>query len=129
MSLTLIRGIPGSGKSTLAKRLLLSYEEAVHYEADMYFVKDGVYKYISDEIPNAHMWCQQKTFNSLRNNMDVIVSNTFVKINQMQPYIDMARMFAVRIQVIECKGYFGSIHNVPVEAIKRFKDNWESYHG
>ena len=33
--LFLLRGLPGSGKSTLAKSI-----GGVHYEADMFFIKD-----------------------------------------------------------------------------------------
>ena len=36
----LLRGLPGAGKSTVAKRL-----GGEHYEADMYFMQDGEYKF------------------------------------------------------------------------------------
>jgi energy-coupling factor transporter ATP-binding protein EcfA2 len=38
--LLLLRGCSGSGKSTLAKSL-----GGVHYEADMFFVEDGEYRF------------------------------------------------------------------------------------
>lgn len=42
--LVLIRGLPGSGKSTMAKVLAqVGYE---HYEADMFFERDGVYLHV-----------------------------------------------------------------------------------
>ena len=39
--LTIIRGLPGSGKSTLAQALVLG-AGFVHYEADMYFLKETI---------------------------------------------------------------------------------------
>ena len=38
--LYIVRGIPGSGKSTFAKSL-----GGTHFEADMFFMKDGEYKF------------------------------------------------------------------------------------
>ena len=38
--LYIVRGIPGSGKSTFAKSL-----GGTHFEADMFFMKNGEYKY------------------------------------------------------------------------------------
>ncbi len=43
--LFLLRGLPGSGKSTLAKSLSDS-----HIEADMFFMKDGEYKFDGSKI-------------------------------------------------------------------------------
>ena len=50
--LIIIRGIPGSGKTTMAK----SYQGYSHYEADMFFMKDGVYNFDRAKIKNAHNW-------------------------------------------------------------------------
>lgn len=50
--LVLIRGLPGSGKSTMAKVLaLVGYQ---HFEADMFFVRDGTYCYDRSRIREAH---------------------------------------------------------------------------
>jgi energy-coupling factor transporter ATP-binding protein EcfA2 len=61
--LVLIRGLPGAGKSTMAKVLaLVGYE---HFEADMFFVKDGTYCYDRTRIRDAHAWCQNMTREAL----------------------------------------------------------------
>ena len=73
--LFLLRGLPGSGKSTLAKSLV-----GEHFEADMYFVRDGEYKFDANKLSNAHKWCKisvEECMN-LRYNR-VIVSNTFTQ--------------------------------------------------
>jgi len=71
--LILIRGLSGSGKSTLAKQM----KGVVHFEADMFFMKDGKYCYEPSRIKDAHAWCQSKTLRALRSGKDTVVSNTF----------------------------------------------------
>ncbi len=46
-NLILIRGLPGSGKTTFAKELASTFG-VKHYEADMFFEVDGVYKFNRD---------------------------------------------------------------------------------
>ena len=61
--LVLIRGPPGSGKSTMAK--VLALVGFGHFEADMYFVVDGRYRYDASRIREAHAWCQTRTREAL----------------------------------------------------------------
>jgi predicted kinase len=124
--LTLIRGLPGSGKTTLAK--ILSHVEryqAVHVEADMFFERDGEYLYDKSKIHIAHAWCQDWTKGQLLSGRNVIVSNTFTQMWQMQPYFDMAKELNCILNIIECKGQFGNIHNVPKESLDKFRERWE----
>lgn len=121
--LTLIRGLPGSGKSTLARSLLR--RDDVHLEADMYFTKDGEYKYVSSEIQDAHRYCFVAAEALLILNKQVIVSNTFAEIWQMTRYIDMALREKKSITIYECTGKYGSIHNVPEEAMQRMANKWQ----
>ena len=44
------------GKSTLAKRVCNQ-----HIEADMFFMKDGEYKFDPTKLKQAHEWCREKT--------------------------------------------------------------------
>ena len=105
--LILIRGLPGSGKSTKAKVLaLIGYE---HYEADMFFVRQGRYIYDASRIREAHAWCQAATRRALAQGRNVVVSNTFTRLNELAPYLDMTDS----VRVIEAQGGWKSIHDVP----------------
>jgi len=115
--LILIRGIPGSGKSTLAKNL----DGYTHYEADMFFVKSGKYCYEPTKIKEAHAWCQRETLRALKSGKDVVVSNTFTCLWEMKPYLQMG----YPVQIIEAKGKWKSIHNIPEHAIKRMQQRWQ----
>lgn len=123
----LVRGLPGSGKSTIARALYLSDANMRHLEADMYHMKDGYYVFDASKIKEAHKWCQDSTEEALMEGDSVVVSNTFTQLWEMQPYIDMAKEYGASLQVIECKADFGSVHNVPTDAIERMRDRWDDY--
>jgi predicted kinase len=122
--LFIIRGLPGSGKSTLAKLFFERYNFN-HFEADMFFMQDGKHIYDTNKIKEAHTWCQEQVEMALAMGQNVVVSNTFVKLIEMQPYKELAKKYMARLSILECNGEYGSIHNVPQEIIEKMKENWE----
>lgn len=120
--LILIRGLPGSGKSTIAKK---AFGDFIHYEADMFFMKDGEYKWEPSNIKDAHTWCYQATKKALLAGKDVVVANTFVKREHIQPYRDLAKECDTFFAIIEASGKFQNVHNVPQAAIERMASQWE----
>ena len=126
--LFIIRGLPGSGKSTLAKILADAFHTEHWYEADMYFETREGYKFDIKQIGEAHDWCSEQTMAALRTNAPcVIVSNTFTKLWEFAAYEGIANMMGYQVQVIECKGNFGSVHGVPTTVISVMKNRWEQY--
>jgi predicted kinase len=124
--LTIIRGIPGSGKSTLAKKVVSLEPKTIHVEADMYFVgSDGKYAFDPEGLRAAHEWCQNAVRICLNHRMHCVVSNTFVRNWEMDPYIKMAMAVKSKITVYECKNIFSSIHNVPFDKVKIMSERWE----
>jgi predicted kinase len=126
--LYLLRGLPGSGKSTYAAKLQ-KMPNVLHYEADMYFMKDGVYTFDFTKLADAHTWCLKQTVSGLKNGMSVVVSNTFTTRWEMQNYLTWAEQLNVTVSVVKCIGEFGSVHNIPAETLKRMADRWEDYDG
>lgn len=120
--LYIIRGLPGAGKSTLAMRMI--GDHMIYFEADMWMVDEkGKYKFDPARLEYAHSMCQKAVLYNLQKDKEVIVSNTFTRIREMQPYIDMGFPFTV----ITVEGNHGSIHNVPAEKIEEMRVRWEPY--
>ena len=120
--LTLIRGLPGSGKSTMARKIALE-TGALHVEADMWV--DYSRPYTTEAARMAHAICQAQAHKALYYGRDAVVSNTFTRKWEMQPYLDMARQYGAQINVITATGDYGSIHNVPDDVIQAMRERWE----
>ena len=127
-TLYIVRGIPGSGKSTFAKSL-----GGTHFEADMFFMKDGEYKFDTSKIKEAHKWCQDSvnTAMILNNtaglNETIVVSNTFTQEWEMKPYFEMADQYDYRVFSIVVENRHGGIneHGVPEDKIEQMKNRFE----
>lgn len=125
--LILIRGVPGSGKSTLAR----TYVEKgyKHFESDQYFMIDGEYKFDASKLSYAHIECFEKTRHALLEDHNVVVSNTFTRLWEMQNYIDLAEKHNLKLKVIRCVGKFKNVHFVPDAVIEKMADRFELYRG
>lgn len=123
-SLFLIRGLPGSGKSTLAEKLARHIPARVR-EADKFFMHNGEYKYDATKIREAHRVCQEQVHNDLSQGFDSIVANTFVRLWELQPYLQMASLFDAKVYIMTCTGDYKNVHGVPDEVIRRMRRNWE----
>ncbi len=122
--LTLIRGLPGSGKSTLAKTI-----SAKHFEADQFFEDEqGHYHFDPSKLKAAHRWCELQTERCLFHGEDVVVANTFVKLWELAPYVELAKHYAAELVVKECHGQYANVHGVPQASIERMAQEWQKWH-
>jgi predicted kinase len=121
--LYLLRGLPGSGKSTLAKSLSDS-----HIEADMFFIKDGEYKFDGSKIKDAHNWCQDVVEHWMdENKPKIVVSNTFTQEWEMDNYYKLAERFGYRVYSVIVENRHGGVneHGVPEEKLEQMKNRFE----
>ena len=121
--LYLLRGLPGSGKSTLAKSL-----GGKHFEADMYFVRDGEYNFDVTKLKEAHEWCRSSVGGLMINEEPkLVVSNTFTQEWEMKPYFDLARNYGYRVHSLIVENRHGGIneHGVPEEKLEQMKNRFE----
>lgn len=120
--LVIVRGAPGSGKTTFAKSLT----DYCLVEADQYFTDEhGVYRYEPSRIKDAHAWCFNMVDALLEVGNRVVVANTFTKLWEVQPYIDLSELY--KIKVFHCTGDFGNTHDVPEDVVERMKNGYEKY--
>lgn len=123
--LLIIRGLPGSGKSTLAKNIE-KIHDFNHVETDMYFINvNGEYIYNKSLIQKAHLWCMNEVESLLKDNLDVVVSNTFATFREIEPYVELSKKYKYNFAIMRCDGDYGSIHNIPEEVINNMKLKFE----
>ena len=123
--LILVRGLPGSGKSVMARKLADAGFE--HFEADQYFIgKDGQYKFDGAQIKAAHDWCFDRARATLAAGLPVVVSNTFSRLWELQPYIDLAEGLGAPLYIMEARGQFNSVHDVPKHVVDGMRERWQA---
>jgi predicted kinase len=120
--LYIVRGICGAGKSTFAKTL-----GGNHYEADMYFMESGEYKFDPTKIRKAHEWCQDLVYmDMIKSEPVIVVSNTFTQEWEMKPYFELAEKYGYKTFSIIVENRHGNTneHNVPEEKIEQMKNRF-----
>lgn len=126
-TLIIIRGVQGSGKSTLANSICRAHDMMAeegepfsdHFEADMFFNGPEGYKWDGSKIGEAHRWCQHQVYLCMQKERPlIIVSNTFVKKEEMKPYLEMAQQHGYETQEIICRGRFQNVHGVPADKVE-----------
>ena len=115
--IVLIRGLPGSGKSTRAKKM----QGYLHLEADMFLHVDGVYVYDQSKVRVAHEQCLSLAKDALEKGMNVVISNTFVKIWELQLYVNLGYPF----RIMEMKNRWSNVHAVPEDKIEIMARGWQ----
>jgi predicted kinase len=123
--LYLVRGLPGSGKSTLAKSL-----GGKHFEADMYFIRDGEYEFDTTKLKEAHEWCRSSVGGLMINEEPkLVVSNTFTQEWEMKPYYELANRYGYRVHSLIVENRHGGVneHGVPEEKLEQMKTRFEIY--
>jgi len=99
---------------------------AIHYENDMYLVDSkGNYNWTPDAAMNGAAWCLSQTCKALSKGDSVVVSNTFTRRVDMLPYLCMAQMGKISVEVIEATGKYQNIHNVPEETLNAMAKRYE----
>ena len=134
--LFLLRGLPGSGKSTLAESLV-NGAGSVHFEADMFFVKNGEYKFDASQLKNAHNWCRNEVEYAMqfgyRGNPvnsplgNIVVSNIFTQEWEMEEYYKLAEKYGYRVYSLIVENRHGGVneHGVPVNKLEQMKNRFE----
>ena len=132
-TITLIRGISGCGKTTVAQQLALGGCRKLLAADDFFISDDGEYVFNPRELPYAHEWCREEAEAAIQAGLHVIVHNTFTQRWEMEPYLQLANKYGVRVTVISlfdggCTNEelaSRNVHGVPLEGIASMRERWE----
>ena len=139
--LIIIRGVPGAGKSTAAEAIkqminsiAVPYDThrrivAKSFEADEYWHRpDNVYDFNAALLANSHAYCEGRVCEFLRgrdtNTKIAIVSNTTIKEQALNKYLDIAEEYSALSIIAKAEGDFESIHGVPEKTVERMRRNY-----
>jgi len=130
MKLAIInRGIVGTGKSTIVNKIKDSLEKnSFSYEicsTDEFFIKNGEYKFDINKIQENHLKNQDKFFNALKEQKDVVIcDNTNISSWEAKPYYNMAKSLNYKVILLDFEPRSledilkNQTHNVPEDIIK-----------
>jgi hypothetical protein len=123
--LVILRGLPGSGKSTKAKKEFPSH---LHYEPDHLLCDTrGSYRFDLQIFQEAQKMVEHLADFALARGEDVVVSDVFPLLSDLEPYRKLASTHRALIRVIDVAGNFENSHNVPLFVLKRMKSTFEPY--
>jgi predicted kinase len=129
--LILVRGLPGSGKTTMAQQIVADMsaagQKAIMFEADMFHMINGEYKYDTTKVKDAHDWCRLQAACHLNKGLNVVIANTFTTNKEIKPYFDLALKYETEMLLCEATGNYKNLHNVPEDVIAKMKERWELY--
>ncbi|XP_039754845.1 uncharacterized protein LOC120629849 isoform X2 [Pararge aegeria] len=141
--LIIMRGLPGSGKTYLAERIIDAiyctrnqYYSTHILSTDAYFMRNGDYIYDKSRISEAHEWNQRRARDAMAEGVSpVIIDNTNIELWEMECYVVQGVKNGYIIEVLEPNTPWAkkanqlcrrNSHNVPVAAIRRKLDNFQS---
>lgn len=128
--LWIFRGLPGSGKSTLVREIFSRnpFCNQSWFEADMWMVdEDNNYVFDPTKLPYCHKMCQDSVRNAMAAIVpNIFVSNTFVKLAHIAPYLNLASRYGYSHSITVCTYPGKSIHNVPDATMDRMRAEWEN---
>lgn len=124
--LYIIRGVPGCGKSTLAA-MLANAIGCSYVEADQFMVDSNLnYEFKPEKLGYCHNKCYDFVESELKAGRDVIVSNTSVKLRDVNSYIKLAQTYNQLYTSIIVENRHGGVdcHNVPREKLEEMSRNF-----
>lgn len=115
-----MRGLSGAGKSTFVRT---HYPTATIASADLFFSKDGEYKFDFKLLQKAHDYCFEQFRQALhRGDEIVVVDNTNITLREFKHYIEHAKQMGYEVEVNRlvvdpAVAASRNLHGVPLESI------------
>lgn len=140
-TLILMQGPPGSGKSTKARELaaklpgtricstddfhFVRFKEYKRFPLSAQVLQRDEYVFQHDMLAEYHQWNKHEVYHWLLQGCNVIVDNTNIRREHVRPYLEMAQLLGVFVQVVRCEGQFQNSHAVPSIVVERMRAEME----
>lgn len=96
-----MQGIPGSGKSTIAQMVAAQTEGVVYSTDALWYDDEGNYNFDKEKLGQKHRLNQQLVSEAMVEGREsIIVDNTNLTSDAIQPYVLLANIHGYDIQVI-----------------------------
>jgi hypothetical protein len=130
----ILRAIPGSGKSFIKSAIQKKWPETVVCSADHFFIK---YKFNVKLLSAAHATCQEKFYQAINNNKEIIVcdNTNLTWKDPVRYYAELAIIGDYSIILAEPDTFWfnnpeecfkKTVHGVPLDRLKMMAKRWES---
>jgi predicted kinase len=121
--LVIIRGLPGTGKTALAKKFI--ERGFIHFEANEFLIENGVYIRSPARVTAAHALCQKAADLALMQGHKVVVSNTFVELWEMAPYVASAKAAHAEVTIIQTAGRSYAHYGASEQTVRKMRSRWQ----
>lgn len=122
--LQIIRGLPGSGKTSLA---LKRYSHLMRVETDMYFYREGAYRFTLDNNKKAVEWFNKEVETLCRQGLDFVVTGVFAAhTERLVNTINCGRKYGYDIYIKTLTTQYKGIHAVPKAHYNAMKESFIS---
>ena len=120
VNVVFVTGAPGLGKTTFAVHLS-KILNAVVTEADMFFMKNGVYCFDPSLLQRNHNLCKQEMQNIVNGGKIAIVTGTFCDYKHIWDYLETVKhVVDLKYTVIRMSGNrYQNVHRVPPHVVER----------
>lgn len=122
--LQIIRGLPGSGKTTLA---LKRYSHLMRIETDMFFYRQGAYRFTLENNRNAVKWFNLAISRLCSTGMDFVATGVFAAHTERLAHaINCGIAYGYDVYVKTLTNRYKGIHAVPEEHYNAMKEAFMS---
>ena len=122
--LQIIRGLPGSGKTTLA---LERYSHLMRLETDMFFYREGAYRYTVENNRRAVEWFNNTILDFLAQGIDFVLTGVFSAHTERLDFaVKMALANGYEVWITTLTSKYDGVHAVPECDYKAMKESFAS---
>lgn len=122
--LQIIRGLPGSGKTTLA---LTKYPFLMRLETDMFFYREGAYRFTMENNKKAVKWFLKQIDNYCNQGFDFVTTGVFsAHTERLSKAVDTALKKGYEVYISTQTSEYKGVHGVPEDHLKAMRDSFLS---